>query len=71
MKANVTEHGALIPKRMLKGVKEVEIKKEDNAVIVLQVDKNDPIFQLGRNPVDCDVSDAAENFDKYLYRKPL
>ena len=33
MKAKVTAKGVLIPKRMFKGVKEVEITKENNAVI--------------------------------------
>lgn len=29
--------------------------------------KKDSIFNLGRNPVDCDAPDASENLDKYLY----
>lgn len=29
--------------------------------------KQDAIFNLGRNPVDCDAPDASENLDKYLY----
>jgi virulence-associated protein VagC len=67
MKAKVTTKGVLIPKRMFKGVKEVEIKKEENAVVVIPIDEDDPIFQLGKNPVDCGVTDASEFFDKYLY----
>lgn len=28
---------------------------------------NDPIWQLGSNPVECDVVDASTNLDQYLY----
>jgi hypothetical protein len=27
----------------------------------------DPIWELGTNPVVCDVTDASENLDRYLY----
>ena len=29
--------------------------------------KVDPIWELGTNPVVCDVTDASENLDRYLY----
>jgi metal-responsive CopG/Arc/MetJ family transcriptional regulator len=29
--------------------------------------KNSSIWELGTNPVICDVVDASENLDKYLY----
>lgn len=28
----------------------------------------DPIWQLGSNPVVCDVTDASEHLDRYLYK---
>lgn len=28
---------------------------------------NDPIFQLGSNPVEDEIEDAAENHDRYIY----
>jgi hypothetical protein len=28
---------------------------------------DDPIFNIGRGPVACGISDASENLDKYLY----
>jgi metal-responsive CopG/Arc/MetJ family transcriptional regulator len=29
--------------------------------------QDDPIWELGTNPVVCDVTDASENLDRYLY----
>lgn len=29
--------------------------------------EDDPIWELGTNPVVCDVTDASENLDRYLY----
>jgi hypothetical protein len=29
--------------------------------------KDDPIWELGTNPVVCDITDASENLDRYLY----
>ena len=67
MKARVTEDGVVIPKRFLKGVKEVEIRREGNVVVVFPKRKADSIFKLGSNPVPCNTPDASENLDKYIY----
>ena len=67
MKAKVTEEGLIIPKKMLKGVEEVEILKEDNRIIVLPITQGDPIFDLGKHPVECGLPDASECHDSYLY----
>lgn len=66
MKTKVTEQGVLIPKRFLKGIEEVEIRREDNVILVVPV-VSDPILQLGENPVTTDVEDASENHDAYIY----
>lgn len=29
--------------------------------------KQDAIFNLGKNPIDCGAPDASENLDEYLY----
>jgi hypothetical protein len=29
--------------------------------------RDDPIFDIGREPIACGISDASENLDKYLY----
>jgi hypothetical protein len=67
MKARVTEEGVVIPKKFLKGIKEVEIRQEGNLVVVIPKSKEDVIFKLGSNPVPCNTPDASENLDKYLY----
>ena len=60
--------GVLIPKRMLRGVKEVEILKERGRIVVAAVPTSeDPIFRLGRHPVQSGVSDGAQRHDDYLY----
>ena len=65
MKSKVTEQGVLVPKKFFKGIKEVEIRKENNLVIVVPI-IDDPIVQLGGQPVSDDVEDASENHDKLL-----
>lgn len=67
MKAEVTDQGVLIPKEMLQdGIKQIEIHIENGRIIV-PVRPSDPVFNLGKNPVDTGVSDAADNHDHYLY----
>lgn len=68
MKTKVTEQGVLVPKKFFKGIKEVEIRKENNLVVVVPV-TDDPILQLGRRPVSDDLEDASENHDEYVYGK--
>ncbi|MGA9996369.1 MAG: hypothetical protein WBP93_13205 [Pyrinomonadaceae bacterium] len=68
MKTKVTEQGVLVPKKFFKGIKEVEIRKENDLVVVVPI-IDDPIFQLGTNPVSDDVEDASENHDQYIYGK--
>ena len=66
MKAQVSEHGVIIPKELLEGVNEVEIRKEDNLILVIPTNKIDPILELGKDPVPCGVSNASEQHDMYL-----
>jgi virulence-associated protein VagC len=67
MKARVTEEGVVIPKKFLNGVSEVEIRLEGSVIIVIPKYKEDTIFKMGSNPVPCNISDASQNLDKYLY----
>jgi hypothetical protein len=67
MKTKVTEDGVLIPKHLLEGVDEVEIRQEQNAILVLPITCEDPILELGQHPIVDDVDDAAEHHDRYLY----
>jgi len=67
MKVKVTQKGITIPKKLLKEVKEVDIREEDNIIIVVPLTKDDPIYEFGQNPVSCGLKDASENHDKYIY----
>jgi virulence-associated protein VagC len=67
MKTKVTKRGLIIPKEMLADAEEVEIRKEDNRIVILPMIKRDPILNLGKQPVECGITDAAENHDRYLY----
>lgn len=68
MKTKVTEQGVLVPKKYFKGIEEVEIRKENDLVLVVPI-TDDPILQLGKRPVSDDVEDASENHDQYIYGK--
>jgi hypothetical protein len=67
MRTKVTEHGVLIPKAWFEGIDEVEIRREQNAIVVVPVMTEDPILELGRQPVTIGVDDASTNHDRYLY----
>ena len=67
IKIKVTEQGVLIPRKFLKGIEEVEIKKENNMIVVTPTSQTDPILELGQHPIMCGVSDASEEHDRYLY----
>jgi len=67
MRTQVTEQGIFIPKQMLEGVKEVEIRKEKSVIVIIPISEEDPILQFGKEPVEDVVTDASVNHDKYLY----
>ncbi len=67
MITDVTEEGVLVPKEMFGDMERVKIIKQDGMIVIVSVSAEDPIFQLGKNPVICGVTDASENLDKYLY----
>jgi hypothetical protein len=67
MRIKVTENGVLIPKGWLEGIDEVDIQKAQNMIIVVPVQVEDPILDLGKHPIRLDVEDAALNYDRYLY----
>jgi hypothetical protein len=68
MRTEVTEEGLLIPKKFLEGIKEVEIRKENDLILIIPVPSEDPIYQLGQNPITDDVTDASVNHDSYIYK---
>jgi virulence-associated protein VagC len=66
MKTKVTEQGVRVPKKFLKGIKEVEIRK-DNGVVLLVPVSEDPILALGSQPIADEITDGSEHHDRYLY----
>src|SRR5262245_22199796 len=71
MVVKVTEDGVIIPKKLLNGAEEVEIRRERNLILVIPKGEEDPIFKLGTEPVACSLPDASENLDRYLYGNEL
>ncbi len=67
MKVKVSEKGALIPRKFLKGVKEVEVRQQNGLVILVPIGAKDPIFNIGKNPVKIGIKDGSINHDKYIY----
>jgi hypothetical protein len=51
MKTKVTERGVIVPKKFLKDIKEVKVRKDNSVILVVPVTE-DPIFTLG-SPADC------------------
>jgi hypothetical protein len=67
MRTKVTGNGVNIPKAWLEGIDEVEIQKEQNIIIVVPVQADDPIRALGAEPIILNVEDASLHHDRYLY----
>ncbi|MEH2266239.1 hypothetical protein [Nostoc sp.] len=67
MKLIATEKGLLIPKELLGENQEFEIIQENGKIIITSIKKTSSIWDLGSNPVECDVKDGAINHDRYLY----
>jgi len=67
MKVKVTEKGVVIPRKLLKGIKEVDIRRRNGVIVVVPVEEKDPIFNIGKNPVKLGITDASVNHDKYIY----
>ena len=66
MRFKVTEQGLVIPKELLEGIQEVEIRREDHQIILVPMAELDPIWDLDSNPIDINVTDGSENHDAYL-----
>lgn len=69
MKLKVTQEGVMIPKELLGESEEIEITQQQDKLIITTVHKKPSIWDLGKNPVECDISDGAINHDKYLYNQ--
>ena len=67
MRIVVTEQGVLIPKNWLPDVREVDIQKDEDVILVKPSLVRDPIQGLGADPVECGSADGSEHHDRYLY----
>lgn len=67
MRSKVTEAGVILPRQWFPGVEEVEIRRENDRVVVQPFRPDDPIGELGRHPITTEVDDASLNHDRYLY----
>jgi len=63
MRLEVTPQGVVIPKELLEGCREVEIRKTNGFIIIIPTTKLDPILELGKNPVICGIRNASEHHD--------
>lgn len=66
MKVKVTEQGILVPKQFFKGIEEVEIQEKDGILSIVPIVSEDPIFNLGTEPISDSIADASANHDRYL-----
>ncbi|MBI1810842.1 MAG: hypothetical protein HYR78_02710 [Nitrospirae bacterium] len=70
MKAAVKQNGLLIPRKFLKGIKEADIKREKDKIVILPTRlEEDPIFALGSRPGHSGLKNASVNHDAYLYER--
>lgn len=69
-RVKVTDEGVVIPREWFADVDEVELRRENGRVVVdpVRIPKNDPVWNLGKYPVDLDgPTDVSVNHDKYVY----
>ena len=67
LKAKVTEQGVVIPKGFLEKVENVEIRKEEDLILIVPITRHDPILDLGKRPVACGAQNASVHHDKYVF----
>ena len=77
MKIIVSERGITIPPRFFKGIKEVEIFREKNRILIIPISKRYPVSKYSKskkNPIMnlagiVENGHLAENIDEELYGK--
>ena len=67
MRTRVTEQGLVIPKEWFVGVFEVEIRQENNRIVIVPIIPlaDDPLLLLGKDPITLDIADASTHHDTY------
>lgn len=76
----VTDQGVTIPKIWLGNAVEVDMRSINGEIVVVPVASvraplepygpEDSIWNIGKNPVDDEITDGSVNHDKYLYGDP-
>jgi hypothetical protein len=66
MRTKVSENGVLIPKDLLTGITEVDIRKKNGVIIVSPAGKNDSMDDIGKEPVAYGTPDASEDLEEHL-----
>lgn len=61
----------MIPKQFLEGIQEVEIRQQNVLLLIVPILNDDPILQLGSEPILDNVDDASINHDRYLMTKTI
>jgi len=68
MRLKVTDSGVVVPREMFPDVEEVDVRVEGRLVILTPLrDQNDPLWQMGNDPVSCALPDASQSHDRYIY----
>jgi virulence-associated protein VagC len=49
---------------MLEGLDEVEIRRQYGMIIIEPASAHGRIFDIGKNPIDSDITDASVNHDQ-------
>lgn len=65
MRIKVSENGVLVPKDLLPGITEVDIRKHNGVIMVIPAGKDDPIYEIGKEPVAGGVSAPAAKLPQF------
>lgn len=66
MRTRITDTGLLLPKEWFPDTDEVEIHRQNNRIVIVPVHPHDPLYDLGKQPVLDEITDASEKHDQYL-----
>ncbi|HFD39121.1 MAG TPA: hypothetical protein ENJ31_04645 [Anaerolineae bacterium] len=67
IKAQVTAEGLLVPRQLLAGIREVEIRREEHLISIVPLALDDLILELGQSPIFGEPPDVSERHDQYIY----
>lgn len=68
----VTRDGVTIPRRLLGEATEVDVRQENDRVVLVPVveehsPQEDSLYELGSDPADFGATDGSIHHDRYLY----